>query len=336
MKDDIDLIYEIKRIQKDYDSLITISRDCVVGLYQSNNLRNNIIKIFQDVNNIVLQISHNKSKIENKLITNNKKDGGKEKIILLSQYYYPTSSSISNNISNTYDIDVTLLKNLANPLISDIYLLNERKFQLDHFPYQYKLHQIIIDKRVTFQDMFNFANLNLDGQIIIIGNILNFLLILLSLVSSSILYFIFYTHLYYFFCFKANSDIYFDETLNLLKYSNLQFNSTVITLSKWTDWTPPNNIITLYPRIDSQDAWIFKSPINQDVIDLSVFYLGVPRCDNRLASILINSGYKVVNPALKIHAIEFLSTYRETKLYDMKGAPIGETNNVFINSQYPN
>ena len=151
--------------------------------------------------------------------------------------------------------------------------------------------------------------------------------------------------LLYFYCYViffvilANSDIYFDETLSLLKYSTSQLNSTVFALSKWTDWITTNNnnnnnIITLYPRIDSQDAWIFKSPINQNVVDLTSFYLGVPRCDNRLASILVNSGYKVINPAIGIHIVEFLSTNRETSLYEMKGAPIGETRNVFISSQY--
>jgi hypothetical protein len=111
--------------------------------------------------------------------------------------------------------------------------------------------------------------------------------------------------------------------------------SAVIALSKWTDWEPTNNFLHLFPRIDSQDAWIFRSPINQDVIEFSSFPLGAPRCDNRLAAILSRSGYQLANPLFRLHAVEVMSTGRRSGLYDMAGAPIGETANVFLTDQLP-
>ena len=47
---------------------------------------------------------------------------------------------------------------------------------------------------------------------------------------------------------------------------------------------------SLLPRPDSQDAWLFQSPLPtkaaQAVADAaSSFWLGVPRCDNRLAEV---------------------------------------------------
>jgi hypothetical protein len=135
----------------------------------------------------------------------------------------------------------------------------------------------------------------------------------------------------------ANSDIYFDETLGLIgnNAKELNFQETIFALSKWTDWEPRDNFIYLPPRIDSQDAWIFRSPLNQDVVESSSFFLGAPRCDNRLASIFAQSGYRVLSPVYRIHAIELMTTRREGGLYEMVGAPIGETLFLFLTNELP-
>jgi hypothetical protein len=116
---------------------------------------------------------------------------------------------------------------------------------------------------------------------------------------------------------------------------NIDLQSAVIALSKWTDWEPTNNFISLVPRIDSQDAWVFRSPVNQDVVNFSSFFLGTPKCDNRLASIFTNSGYQLFNPIFRFHAVELLSSSRGSGLYDLAGAPIGETVNVFLTDELP-
>jgi len=94
----------------------------------------------------------------------------------------------------------------------------------------------------------------------------------------------------------ANSDIYFDETLSL---ANEIKEGECYALSRYDD-----NIKGLIPfhRRDSQDAWIFRTPIRMPnhADDLR---LGVPGIDNRLAFELNNVGYKVTNPCSQIKAI---------------------------------
>lgn len=53
------------------------------------------------------------------------------------------------------------------------------------------------------------------------------------------------------------------------------------------------------PRIDSQDAWLFKSPLPSSLVSKnSNFLLGRPRCDNRLAMLFEEAGFRVENPGL--------------------------------------
>jgi hypothetical protein len=51
----------------------------------------------------------------------------------------------------------------------------------------------------------------------------------------------------------------------------------------------------------SQDVWIFKVPIPTDSMFTS-FCLGIPGCDHRIAHELVQAGYMVLNPSLKIIA----------------------------------
>ena len=52
-------------------------------------------------------------------------------------------------------------------------------------------------------------------------------------------------------------------------------------------------------RIDSQDAWLFRAPLPSAVVEGSDFFLGLPRCDNRLAELFASEGgLQVENPGL--------------------------------------
>lgn len=87
----------------------------------------------------------------------------------------------------------------------------------------------------------------------------------------------------------ANSDIYFDESLSLLKRSDLKNNS--ICLSRYE-----GKILHRSPR-QSQDAWIIgKREIPVKLIMQSDFYLGLPGCDNRIAYVLHENGFNPYNP----------------------------------------
>ena len=84
----------------------------------------------------------------------------------------------------------------------------------------------------------------------------------------------------------ANSDVSFDETLRLAA-DNLEV-SECWALSRDDSQRP-----------DSQDAWVFRGPI---LVSAGCdFTPGLPGCDNRLACLLKEAGYHVLNPCLSVH-----------------------------------
>lgn len=98
-------------------------------------------------------------------------------------------------------------------------------------------------------------------------------------------------------CVVANGDIIFDETINILKETNLD--NIFVALAR-------NDKVT---QASSQDVWAFKVPIK--VRDDMNFGFGRRGNDNRLAFIMHELGYEVRNPALQIKTKHFhLSEYR--------------------------
>ena len=74
--------------------------------------------------------------------------------------------------------------------------------------------------------------------------------------------------------------------------------------------------MNLFLRIESQDAWIFKSPVSEFVVNRSNFYMGTAKCDNVLATLFTNAGYIVSNPAFALRSVEVDDRGRETWMYD--------------------
>lgn len=80
----------------------------------------------------------------------------------------------------------------------------------------------------------------------------------------------------------CNSDIYFDDTINLLD----DFDYRGLILSRY------ENGELIWNHHDSQDTWIISSTnlIDSELIDQSNFELGKPGCDNAIAWIFNNYG----------------------------------------------
>jgi len=154
-----------------------------------------------------------------------------------------------------------LKKNISNKAISKLIVFNEGD-SIAHLAPS-KIEEVLIDKRPTYQDFKNYINANSNQDDIHI---------------------------------IANTDIYFDKNIKVLQHINLK--DTCLALSRWdtADTIKPK----LYNRNDSQDVWIFKGPVKQQL--KADFPLGVPRCDNRLMYQLQEAGYKVLNPAFSIKA----------------------------------
>ena len=94
----------------------------------------------------------------------------------------------------------------------------------------------------------------------------------------------------------ANADIYFDEQISFFRDWQLP-RDTVFALARWEP--DDSGRMSLRDRNDSQDAWIFRGQIRRVE---SQYPMGVPGCDNRLASELERAGYRVLNPAFSIRS----------------------------------
>ena len=114
--------------------------------------------------------------------------------------------------------------------------------------------------------------------------------------------------------------------------NTLDLNGSVLALLKYTE----NNqgYAKFIVRTDSQDAWIFQPPINNNVILKSNFIMGVPRCDNVIAEILSECGHIVSNPAFAIHAVEVHNSEREgLRNYSPKNSVVGPVRDVLLSDR---
>jgi len=163
--------------------------------------------------------------------------------------------------------------NCKNPNIDSITILNEGE-PLDSL-HNNIIKQIPISKRPSYDDFIQIINDNPSEEDIHI---------------------------------IANTDIYFDKDIGVLK--NLNLENTCLALSRWD--VLENGITKLYNHNDSQDVWVFKGKVKPEL--KANFPLGVPRCDNRFMFELEQSGYQVLNPAFSIKAYHLHKGQRE-KVY---------------------
>lgn len=159
-----------------------------------------------------------------------------------------------------------LRKNLQDERISEISMVNEVEYDFSVLNGSSKIKQYIAGRRLTFQDAFRVANSYYAGRNVIV----------------------------------ANSDIVFDDSL--YRIAGCDLSNRILALTKWSYGS--DGSISLNLRLDSQDAWVFKSPMGLSVVEKSNFPMGAPKCDNRLARLFYEASYKVLNPALTAHAVE--------------------------------
>jgi hypothetical protein len=125
----------------------------------------------------------------------------------------------------------------------------------------------------------------------------------------------------------ANSDIFFDETLNFAeKY--LVEEKRVLALTRYEYVLQNNGTYSSHMQMgcDSQDSWIFLPALDTGNMDIS-FGLGVPGCDNRLASEL-SKKYEVINPSLSIKTYHVHESNFRT--YDPNKRLVGEYLQIHI------
>lgn len=89
--------------------------------------------------------------------------------------------------------------------------------------------------------------------------------------------------------------------------TKVKFENIFISLTKWEIYEYNNNIIKtyIYPNIDSQDSWIFLSPISENYTKIPLTYLGEQGCDQVITYYGNDMGYEVLNPCYDIKSFHF-------------------------------
>ena len=190
-----------------------------------------------------------------------------------------TTYYIAENEERNIEINKCLQKNYENNYIKRIYLLNNKIYDLK---YKSKIIQIKISDdnnyKLKYNDVIKFINKNLCGNI----------------------------------CILANSDIYFDKSL--FKINRKIIYNNCFALLRYDE---DGQIFSKYncPRNDSQDSWIFQSPLNIDINKLN-FSFGTLGCDSIFANIIYEANnIKISNPCydiitIHVHKTEY-RTYNE-------------------------
>ena len=217
-------------------------------------------------------------------------------ITLLQQFHIP------KNEERYQEIKTVLKKNIDNTNIHHIYLLNERKYtpeELGITTIPNKLHQVIIDKRLSFYIAFKFAQKHCRNSWIIL----------------------------------SNNDIYFDTTVSqipvILKKHQPKQKPRFLTLLRYEVKDIHTNEAALYkkysdgaPRHNCQDTWAFYTnelPVitNKRLINIE---LGRPGCDNRIAYVLYKYfNYQLINVPSKIKSYHYHTSRYRT--YNIKNDP---------------
>ena len=192
-------------------------------------------------------------------------------IINLFQQFYINKIDERQN-----EIRKTLLYNCNNNSINNIYLLNERIYSDGELGVKSdKIKQIIIDKRLTYQDVFSFVENNkIDGYIII-----------------------------------SNSDIFFDKSIKNIQNCQVIKDKKIYCLNRFNfDSKNLSELeLDLCGRPDCQDVWIYHSNFNNILFNKDIFdiELGTPGCDNKIIYLFKLLGFNCYNEPEIIKSYHF-------------------------------
>ena len=179
-------------------------------------------------------------------------------IHLFLQFY------IDNDKNHYREIKYALKKNVKNPHIESIILLNERIYTEDELGITSpKIKQIVIQKRITYYD---FLNYKIDGYKVLI-----------------------------------NSDIFVDKTIQNIRSSDIHLHKKMFALLRY-EYNNGEPELFCRPNLttgrdDSQDTWIIHSNHSFTKKELNIFKipLGIPGCDNKITYLFKILGYDIYN-----------------------------------------
>jgi hypothetical protein len=201
-------------------------------------------------------------------------------ITLFMQFFIHSSDT------RNHELQTCLRKNVENPFVSRIVMLNEREYSIEELGiYSPKIIQKIIGKRMWYDDVFHYVFPNRDGDVEADAN-----------ADADI-------KGYY---AIINSDIFFDNTLVLLQHSDIHVSRKMWALLRW-EYKPDQSPEIYGPNSDSQDVWIFHTnhPLTATQKKIFRFPMGVPGCDNKMVYMGHLCGFEIVNAPKQIKTYHY-------------------------------
>lgn len=187
-----------------------------------------------------------------------------EQLWLIQQYFE------SPKPKRQREIKKCLLKNLENPFVDRILLLNEEHY--NNLPSSQKLLQQVVGHRLTYADVI--------------------LAIKEKVPSNTLVAF-------------ANSDIYLDSSIKDLW--SLDTHDVFLSLLRYEEPSDPTEEPKLFgPRPDSQDTWILHSDSVKArtwSLDTLNFEFGRSGCDNAINVEMLRKKFVVANPSLSFKTL---------------------------------
>ena len=167
-----------------------------------------------------------------------------------------------------------LRNNIENPLIKCIHLFLQSRDR-PTINSNGKIIYIEHNKRPTFSELFSYAN---------------------TLPAK---------------CIKmiSNSDIYFNDTIKQVYVALERWD--LLSLSRWD--INDEKCLQYYNNFKSQDVWIFRKTIPEDIGD---YFIGQHGCDNRILFELKNKKISFGNPSLEIITIHLHKSNLRTYFND--------------------
>jgi hypothetical protein len=195
-----------------------------------------------------------------------------DEVHLFLQFY------IDSNETRQKEIVQCLHKNIQNRFITKIHLLNERIYKNKELGAKSaKIVQTNLGSRLKYSDIFHYINVNqITGYILI-----------------------------------ANSDIFFDSTLETLHYTDIHQSKKMYAQLRYEYNSIDPELSTLFgPRADSQDVWILHTQHNISPEQEKLFYfqMGKPGCDNKLVYLFYLLGFQVLNDPTRIRTYHYHSS----------------------------
>jgi hypothetical protein len=200
-------------------------------------------------------------------------------IVLIQQYY------LDDDFSRRAENKLCLLTNSQNSAITKIILLNEKLYSSEELGVNSdKIEQVVIDKRLTYKNVFDYvSDNNINGYIVL-----------------------------------ANTDIFFDNTLANVMRTGISTSRQMFCQLRfeYESGLELDKCPLFGPRPNSQDAWIWHSnakttPKQRKVLDVK---LGTPGCDNKIIYLFNLLGFACYNEPYLMKAYHYHES--QVRTYD--------------------